>query len=141
MVKLFPSAPMYTLATVYVPTIQERLHFLSVLTSLHDLQMEAVALIYMPKGCIYMPEPSSGDHYTLLPLTRGKNICIGALLSFAAARLTVVSKHSGSNMVVHLKLPPNFGPQLDSDDLITEPALHCGPIWRNANLVVCGDDK
>ena len=59
MVKLFPSAPVYALTTVYVPTVQERLHLLSVLTSLHNLQMEAVALVYMPKSCMYMPEPSS----------------------------------------------------------------------------------
>ena len=57
MVKLFPSNPVYALATVYVPAVQERLRFLTVLTSLHGLQMEAVALIYMSKNCIYMPEP------------------------------------------------------------------------------------
>ena len=69
MVKLYPSAPVYALTTVYVPTMQERLKFLTALSGLHNLQMEAVALIYMPKNCMYMPEPSSGDHYTLLPLT------------------------------------------------------------------------
>ena len=77
MVKLYPSVPMYMLTTVYVPAIQERLWFLTALTSLHSLQMEAVALIYMPKNCMYMPEPSSGDHYTLLPLSGDKDICIG----------------------------------------------------------------
>ena len=77
MVKLYPSMPVYTLTTVYVPATQERLKFLTTLSGLHNLQMEAVALIYMPKNCMYMPEPSSGDHYTLLPLTRDKDICIG----------------------------------------------------------------
>ena len=91
-VKLFPSAPVYALATIYVPATQARLHFLSALTSLHNLQMEAVALVYMPKSCIYMPEPSSSDHYTLLSLSRHKNICLGALLTFTAAKLTVASK-------------------------------------------------
>ena len=141
MVKLFPANPVYTLVTVYVPTIQGRLCFLAALTNLHSLQMEAVALVYMPKSCIYMPEPSSGDHYTLLPLARGKDISIGALLTFAAAKLTVASKHGSNDMGVHMKLPANFSPQLDSDDLITKPALHCGPIWKNADFVVCGDDK
>ena len=95
----------------------------------------------MPKNCIYMPEPSSGNHYTLLPLTRDKNISIGALSTIAAAKLMVASKHGSSDMGVHLKLPASFGPQLDSDDLITEPALHHSPIWKNADLVVWGDDK
>ena len=72
--------------------------------------MEAVALVYMPKNCMYMPEPSSGDHYTLLPLTGGKDISIGVLLAFVAAKLTVASKHGGSDMGVHLKLPANFRP-------------------------------
>ena len=87
MVKLYPSAPVYALTTVYVPALQERLQFLTALTSLHSLQMEAAALIYMPKNCIYMPEPSSGNHFTLLPLARDKNVSIGALSSFTAAKL------------------------------------------------------
>ena len=103
--------------------------------------MEAVALVYMLKSCIYVPEPSSGDHYTLLPLARDKNICIGALLMFMAAKLTVASKYSTSNMGMHLKLPPSFGPQLDSVDLINKPALCHGPIWKNADLVVHGEDR
>ena len=44
-------------------------------------------------------------------------------------------------MGVHLKLPPSFGPQLDSVDLINESALCHGPIWKNADLVVCGEDR
>ena len=128
MVKLYPSALVYALTTVYVPAIQERLQFLTALTGLHNLQMEAAVLIYMPKNCIYMPEPSSGDHYTLLPLARDKKICIGALSSFAAAKLTVSSTHSSSSMGVHLKLPGRFGPDLDSDGLFSESALCCGPI-------------
>ena len=79
LVKLYPSTPVYALATVYVPSVQKRFEFLDALSSLHNLQMEAVALIYMPKNCMYMPEPSSGDHYTLLPLAGDKNISIGAL--------------------------------------------------------------
>ena len=108
MVKLYPNAPVYALAMVYMPAVQERLRFLTALTGLHNLQMEAVALIYMQTNCIYMPEPSTGDHYTLLPLARDKNICIGALSSFVAAKLTVSSTHSSSGMGVHLKLEGVF---------------------------------
>ena len=43
-------------------------------------------------------------------------------------------------MGVHLKLPGRFGPDLDNEGLISEPALCCGPIWKNADLVVQGDD-
>ena len=140
MVKLYPSVPVYALTTVYVPTVQERLKFLTTLSGLHNLQMEAVTLIYMPKNCMYMPEPSSGDHYTLLPLTGDKDICIGVLSTFVAAKLMVVSTHSSSGMGVHLKLPGRFGPDLDNEGLISEPALCRGPIWKIANLVVRGDD-
>ena len=80
---------------------------------------------------MYMAEPSSGNHYTLLSLTGGKDITIGALSAFVAAKLTVASKHGNGNMGVHLKLPASFGPQPDSDDLITETALSRGPIWKN----------
>ena len=103
--------------------------------------MEAATLVCMPKSCIYMPEPSSGDHYTLLPLAGDKNICLGALSMFVAAKLTVASKYSARNMGVHLKLPPSFGPQLDSVNLINKLALHHGPIWKNADLVVCSEDR
>ena len=140
MVKLYPSAPVYALTTVYVPAIQERLKFLTALSGLHNLQMEAVTLIYMPKNCLYMPEPSSGDHYTLLPLTRDKDICIGALSTFAAAKLTVASTHSSSSMGVYLKLPGRFGPDLDNKGLISKLALCHGPIWKNADFIVRGDD-
>ena len=140
-VKLFPAAPVYAMATVYVPAIQERLCFLTRLVGLHQLQMEVAALVYMPKNCTYMPKPSSGDHYMLLPLTVDKNITIGTLSSFTAAKLTVVSKHSGSNMGVHLKLPPNFSLQLDGDDLINKSALSCGPLWKNQELVIGGKDR
>ena len=123
MVKLYPSAPVYALTTVYVPTVQERMRFLTALSGLHNLQMEAVTLIYMPKNCMYMPEPSSGDHYTLFPLTGDKDICIGALSTFMAAKLMVASTHSSSGMGVHLKLPGRFGPDLDNEGLISKPAL------------------
>ena len=53
----------------------------------------------------------------------------------------VASKHGSSDMGVHLKLPASFGPQLDSDNLITKPALCHGPIWKNNDFVVQGDDK
>ena len=60
-VKIFSATPVYALSTVYVPATQERLGFLRALTGLHQLQMDAAALVYMLKSCIYMPEPSSGD--------------------------------------------------------------------------------
>ena len=141
MVKLYPSTPVYTLTTVYVPAVQERLKFLTTLSGLHNLPMEAVARIYMPMNCMYMPEPSSGDHYTLLPLTRDKDICIRALSTFAAAKLMVASTNSSSTMGVHLKLPGRFGPDLDNDGLISETALCRGPIWKDADFIVQGDDR
>ena len=48
--------------------------------------------------------------------------------------------HSNSGMGVHLKLPGRFGPNLNNEGLISELALCHGPIWKNADLVVRGDD-
>ena len=62
-------------------------------------------------------------------------------MTFAAAKLTVVSKHGHGNMDVQLKLPPNFSLQLDGSDLIDELALSHGLIWRNKELIVHGDDN
>ena len=89
---------------------------------------------------MYMPEPSSGNHCTLLPLTGNKDICIGVLSTFVAAKLMVASTHSSSGTGVHLKLPGRFGPDLDNEGLISEPALCHGPIWKNADFIVQGDD-
>ena len=136
MVKLYPTVPVYALTTVYVPAVQERMRFLPTLSGLHNLQMEAVALVAMPKNCMYMPEPSSGNHYTLLPFTGDQGICMGVLLTFEAAKSTVASTHSSSSMGVHLKLPGRFGLDLDNEGLISKPALQRGPIWKNADLIV-----
>ena len=62
-------------------------------------------------------------------------------MTFAAAKLTVPSTHSSSGMGVHLKLPGRFGPDLGNDGLISEPALCRGPIWKNADFIVRGDDR
>ena len=113
MVKLFPSMPVYALTTIYVPALQERMRFLPALSGLHQLQMEAVTLIHMPKNCMYMPEPSSGDHYTLLPLTGDKDVCIGALSTFTAAKLIVASTHSSSGTGSAPEAPREVWSQLE----------------------------
>ena len=43
-------------------------------------------------------------------------------------------------MGVHLKFPGRFGSDLDNDDLFSKPALCHGPIWKNADFIVRGDD-
>ena len=53
-VKLFPSAPVYGLSMIYVPATQARLHFLTAVAGLHQLDMEAVVLMYVPKTCIFI---------------------------------------------------------------------------------------
>ena len=51
----------------------------------------AIALAGMPKDCsdcAYMPEPSNGEHYTLLPVSGDAAITHGPVGDFAAAQLT-----------------------------------------------------
>ena len=123
----------------YLPP--KRLRFLTAMMRLHQLNIEAVALVYVPKTCAFTPEPSNGNHYTLLPLTGDPKVCIGPLLTFSAAKLAVVSKHGRGNMGIQLKLPPNFSLQLNGSDLSDEPAFSHGPIWRNEEFIVCGHDN
>ena len=109
-IKVFPAAPQYGLCIVYVPALQAQLTFGVNMKALHNLSMEPVALVYILPNCPLMPEPSSGEHYTLLPLTGDPNISIGALQTFMTAKLTVASRHGWADMGVQLKLPPCFGP-------------------------------
>ena len=108
--------------------------------ALHSLGMEAAVLVYIPQKCIFMPEPSSGEHFTLLPLTGNPTISIGVLQSFMAAKLTVASKHVQADMGVQLKLLPCFSPQLNDSVLIDEAAFSWGPIWMNEVLIVHDDN-
>ena len=103
--------------------------------------MEAVALVHMPKICMFMPQPSTSDNYTLLPLTGDPGICIGPLSAFTAARLTVASRHGWGDMGMKLKLLPNFSLQLNGGELINEAAFSQGPIWVNEELIVHGDNN
>ena len=56
----------------------------------------AVALAGMPKDCsdcAYMPEPSNGEHYTLLPVSGDAAVTHGPVGDFAAAQLAKGSVH------------------------------------------------
>ena len=94
-----------------------------------------------PRLAYSLPEPSSGDHYTLLPLTGDPSICIRPLSVLVAAKLTVASKHGRGNMGVQLKLPSNFTLQLNGGELSDEPVFSQGPIQKNEELIIHGDDN
>ena len=62
----------YGLTVVYLPSHQQRLTMASALEAVFKTEGNAIALAGMPKDCsdcAYMPEPSNGEPYTLLPVS------------------------------------------------------------------------
>ena len=62
----------YALTVVYLPSSQKRLSMGVALQAVYTTSGNAVSLVSMPKSyteCAYMPEPTSGEHYTLLPVS------------------------------------------------------------------------
>ena len=80
----------YGLTVVYLPSRQQRLTMASALEAVFKTEGNAVALASMPKDyadCAYMPEPSNGEHYTLLPVSGDTGVTHGPVGDFAAAQL------------------------------------------------------
>ena len=85
--------------------------------------------------CPYMPEPSTGEHYTLLPVSGDANVTHGPVGDFAAAVLAMGSTHLqiGARLVV--KLPGSFTHHSGDTGLVEEEVFQRGSIWENTNLV------
>ena len=91
----------------------------------------------MPAKPTFSPQPRRGKHLTLLPISGDPNVDRGPLHSFAATTLPVASREGhGSDMPVRVKLPPCFGSsKRPKMELIWEPALARGPLWKNTHSI------
>ena len=81
----------YALTVIYIPYYQKRMHMTAALTAVYTTIGNAVALVGMPKDpkqCAYIPEPTNGEHYTLLPVCGDVGTTFGPVSDFAAATLT-----------------------------------------------------
>ena len=104
----------------------------------------AVALAGMPKDCsdcAYMPEPSNGEHYTLLPVSGDAAVTHGPVGDFAAAQLAKGSVHLQIGSQTEVKLPGSFTHDSGSSGLVDEDVYQRGPIWANKDLVEREEDN
>ena len=103
----------------------------------------AVALAGMPKDysdCAYMPEPSNGEHYTLLPVSGDAAVTHGPVGDFAAAQLTKGSVHLQIGSQTEVKLPGSFTHDSGNSGLVDEDVYQRGPIWENKSLLERNED-
>ena len=133
----------YGLTVVYLPSCQQRLTMASALEAVFKTEGNAVALAGMPRDCsdcAYMPEPSNGKHYTLLPVSGDAAITHGPVGDFAAAQLAKGSVHLQIGTHTEVKLPGSFTHDSRNSGLVDEEVYQRGPIWENKNLVERNED-
>ena len=133
----------YGLTVIYLPSRQQRLTMVSALEAVFKTEGNAVALAGMPKDCsdcAYMPEPSNGEHYTLLPVSGDAAITHGPVGDFAAAQLAKGSVHLQIGTHTEVKLPGSFTHDSGGSGLVDEEVYQRGPIWENKNLVERNED-
>ena len=133
----------YGLTVVYLPSRQQRLTMGSALEAVFKTEGNAIALAGMPKDCsdcAYMPEPSNGEHYTLLPVSGDAAVTHGLVGDFAAAQLAKGSVHLQIGSQTEVKLPGSFTHDSGNSGLVDEEVYQRGPIWANKNLVERDED-
>ena len=133
----------YGLTVVYLPSRQQRLTMALALEAMFKTEGNAVALAGMPKDCsdcAYMPEPSNGEHYTLLPVSGDAAVTHGPVGDFAAAQLAKGSVHLQLGTRTEVKLPGSFTHDSGNSGLVDEEVYQRGPIWENKNLVERNED-
>ena len=133
----------YALTVIHIPYYQKRMDMKTALQAVYSTTGSAVALVGMPRDynqCAYMPEPTSGECYTLLLVCGDTGCTYGPVGDFAAAVLTKGSIHYQVNKRVVVKLPGSFTWDTTSQGLIDEVVYGWGPIWNNTELVELGAD-
>ena len=93
----------------------------------------------MPAKPTFSHQPWQGKYLTLLPISGNPDVDRGPLHSFAAVTLHTASREGcGGDIPVRVKLPPCFGSSKQlRTELLWEPALSKGPLWKNAHFVEC----
>ena len=96
-----------------------------------------MVLVSTPLKPTYSSQPWGGKPYTLLPISSDPDVDRGPLHSFAAATLPIGSREGcGSEMPVHVKLPPCFGSSKQvRTALLWEPSLLRGLLWQNTHFI------
>ena len=90
----------------------------------------------------FSPVPRRGRHLTVFPISGDPDVDRGPLHKFAAALLPIASKEGrGGEMPVRVKMPSCFrSSKRAKTELMWEPALQRGPLWKNVHYVECNDN-
>ena len=124
---------------IFIPAYQAHTNLRNGLTFLKNAKEDSVVLVVTPSKPTYSPQPRKGRYLTLLPISGNPDVDRGPLHAFAAAGLPVASKEGhGGDMPVHVKMPSCFGSSKHPKrELMWEPALQRGPLWKNIHYVEC----
>ena len=122
---------------VFIPAHQARTNLRNTLSFLKRTTKDCVILVSTPAKPTCSPQPRRGKYLTLLPISSDPSVDRGPLHMFTAACLPVASrKGHGGYMPVHVKMPPCFRSlKQPRTELIWEPALSRGPLWKNTCFV------
>ena len=98
---------------------------------------DCIVLVSTPTKPMFSPQPRGGKHLTLLPISSDPDVDRGPLHSFVATTLPIASREGhGSDMPVRVNLPPCFESlKQPKMELIWEPALARGPLWKNTHFI------
>ena len=132
-------AIVFGVSFIFIPAYQARTNLQDSLTFLKSTKEDSVVLVAMPSKPTYSPQPPRGRYLTLLPISGSPVVDQGPLHTFTAAGLPVASKEGcGGDMSVRVKMLSCFGSSKHPKrELMWEPALQRGPLWKNVHYVEC----
>ena len=122
---------------VLIPAHQSQTSLSDALLYLKHATEDCIILVSMHTKPMFSPQPQRGKHLTLLPISGDPDVDQGPLHLFTAATLPVASREGhGGDMAVCVKLPPCFGSsKRPKTELIWDPALARGPLWKNTHFI------
>ena len=131
-------AVVFGMSFVLIPSHQACTRLSNALSYLKSAKEDCVVLVSTPSKLMYSPQPwGGGKPYTLLPISSDPDIDRGPLHSFAATTLPIGSREGhGSEMPMHVKLLPCFrSSKRVRTELLWEPSLLRGPLWKNTHFI------
>ena len=130
-------AIVFGVSFVFIPAYQAHTNLRNGLTFLKNAKEDSIVLVVMPAKPTYSPQPQKSRYLTLLPISGNPDVDQGPLHAFATAGLPVASKEGcGGDMPVRVKMLSCFGSSKQpKTELMWEPALQRGPLWKNIHYV------
>ena len=124
---------------VFIPAYKACTNLHDGLTFLKNAKEDSVVLVVMLANPTYAPKPRKGRYLTLLPISNNPDVDRGPLHAFAATSLPVASKEGrGGDMPMRVKMLSCFrSSKRPKTELMWEPALQRGPLWKNVHYIEC----